>query len=228
MTTALDIIKSSMRKVGALTKTENPSADEAIDGLEMLNDLLASYSNDSMVVYARSVDSFTLSGGVSTYTIGSGGTFNTSRPIKAISAYIRIGGVDYPLTTVNDEQFAQITYKATPGIPEVINFTNDYPLGTVKLYPVPSGSYTIFIVSEKQLTEFTINQEVDLPAGWKRMLVYNLAMEMFPEYGQPATQEVKMIADESKALVRKAIMAARPMKWTPKTSTSGSIYTGWI
>lgn len=62
MTTALDIIKSSMRKVGALTKTENPSADEAIDGLEMLNDLLASYSNDSMVVYARSVDSFTLSG----------------------------------------------------------------------------------------------------------------------------------------------------------------------
>lgn len=101
-------------------------------------------------------------------------------------------------------------------------------MGTVKLYPVPSGSYTIFIVSEKQLTEFTINQEVDLPAGWKRMLVYNLAMEMFPEYGQPATQEVKMIADESKALVRKAIMAARPMKWTPKTSTSGSIYTGWI
>lgn len=228
MTTALDIIKSSMRKIGALTKSENPSADEAIDGLEMLNDLLASYSNDSMVVYARSVDSFTLSGGVGSYTIGSGGTFDTSRPVKIISAYIRVGGVDYPLSTINDDQFSRITYKPTTGIPEVINFTNDFPLSTIKLYPIPSGSYTIYIVSEKQLTEFTINQDVDLPAGWKRMLIYNLAMEMFPEFGQQATQEVKMIADESKALVRKAILAARPMKWSPKTSTSGSIYTGWV
>lgn len=91
MTTALGIIKSAMRKVGVLTKTENPSADEAQDGLEMLNDLLSSFSNDSMVIYARYSEDFTLSGGTGSYTIGTGGAFNTARPVKIISAFIRLG-----------------------------------------------------------------------------------------------------------------------------------------
>ena len=59
------------------------------------------------------------------------------------------------------------------------------------------------------------------------MLIYNIALEMFSEYGQPATQEVKMIADDSRALIKKAIIASRPMKWEPKVEQQGNIYTGW-
>ena len=106
MTTALGIITSAMRKIGAIGKGESPSADEAVDGLEMLNDLLASLSNDSLVVYARTFESFTLQGGVSAYTIGSGATFSTVRPVKIVSAYVRDGGIDTPLEIVTDEQYA--------------------------------------------------------------------------------------------------------------------------
>lgn len=227
MTTALGIIKSAMRKVGALTKTENPSADEAQDGLEMLNDLLSSLSNDSMVIYARYSEDFTLSGGTGSYTIGTGGAFNTARPVKIISAFIRSGDVDYPLDILSDEQYYSIAVKSTSGIPCGLNFSNDYPLGVIKLYPVPDANYQLFILSEKQLSQFTINQTVDLPAGWNRMLIYNLALEMFSEYGQTATQEVKMIADDSRALIKKAIIASRPMRWEPKIEQQGNIYTGW-
>lgn len=227
MTTALGIIKSAMRKVGVLTKTENPSADEAQDGLEMLNDLLSSLSNDSMVIYARYSEDFTLSGVDGSYTIGTGGDFNTARPVKIISAFIRSGDVDYPLDILSDEQYYSIAVKSTSDMPRGLNFSNDYPLGVIKLYPVPDANYQLFILSEKQLSQFTINQTVDLPAGWNRMLIYNLALEMFSEYGQPATQEVKMIADDSRALIKKAIIASRPMRWEPKIEQQGNIYTGW-
>lgn len=227
MTTALGIITSAMRKAGVLVKNEAPSADEAADGLEMLNDLLASISNDSLIVYARTTESFTLAGGTASYTIGSGATFNTVRPIKIISAYVRTGNIDYPLQMVNDEQYASIIYKGATGIPEFLNYTNAFPQATINLYPKPSGSYEIFIVTEKQLSTFTLNETVSLPPGWKRMLIYNLAIELAPEYGQPASGEVIQIAKDSKAEIRASVMAAKKMQWDNGLTVDGNIYTGW-
>jgi hypothetical protein len=227
MTTALGIITSAMRKAGILTKGESASADEAADGLEMLNDLLASISNDSMVVYARTLNNFTLSGGTSSYTIGTGATFNTARPIKIISAYVRSGTVDYPLTIVSDEQFATIPMKAINGIPQFLNFTNDFPNATIKLYPVPDSSYQIYLLTEKQLSTFALSDTVSLPPGWRRMLVYNLAIELAPEYGQSLPAEVVEIAKESKSEIRSAVMAAKSMQWDSGLETTGNIYSGY-
>lgn len=227
MTTALGIVTSAMRKGGIITKDETPSADEAQNGLEILNDLLASFSNDSLTVYARFLDVLSLSGGVATYTIGSGGVLNTVRPVKIISAYIRSGNVDYGLKEVSDEQYATITVKSSGGIPEFINFTNEYPLATLNFYPVPATDYQLYLSSEKPLASFTLNQTVDLPPGWRRMLVSNLAVEMLPEYGQPVSPELYRIARESKGEIRTAIMAAKKMQWNSGLGLDGNIYTGW-
>ena len=227
MTTALGIITSAMRKAGILTKGEAPSADEAADGLEMLNDLLSSISNDSMAVYARTEDVLQLNGGTATYTIGAGGVLNTVRPIKIIAAYGRSGNVDYSLREVSDEQYATISVKSSGGIPEFINFTNGYPLATLKFYPVPATDYQLFLLSEKQLSSFTLNQTVDLPAGWNRMLIHNLAVELAPEYGQQVPPEVIQIAKDSKAEIRAAIMASKKMQWNSGLGLDGNIYTGW-
>lgn len=227
MTTALGIIKSAMRKAGVLTKTEAPSADEANDGLEMLNDLLASMSNDSMVIPSRVLENFTLTAGDSEYTIGTGGDFSTTRPIKVISAYVRSGNIDYSLDIVSDENFATIPLKNTGSIPEHLNYTNAYPLSTIKIYPTPASAYTLYLLSEKQLSTFTLNQTVDMPPGWRRMLVHNLAIELCSEYGQSVPQEIYEIARESKAEIRHAIMAARPMQWENGLGNTGNIYGGW-
>lgn len=227
MATALSIITSAMRKAGVLVKSEAPSADEAADGLEMLNDLLASISNDSLVVYARTFESFNLSANVQSYTIGAGADFNTVRPIKIITAYVRTGGIDYPLTVISDEQYATIQLKAVGGIPEFLNYTNAFPQATINLYPAPAAGYQIFLVTEKQLNTFTLNEDVSLPPGWRRMLVYNLAVEMGPEYGQPVPAETVQIARDSKAEIRAAVMAAKSMQWNSGIGLEGNIYSGW-
>lgn len=227
MSTARSIIKSAMRKIGALVKNEEPTADEAVDGLEILNDLLASLSNDSLIVYSRTMEGFTLSGGTASYTIGSGATFNTSRPIRLVSAYVRSGSVDYPLSIVSDEQFATIPYKTTAGIPEFLNYSNAFPQATIKLYPVPATAYTLYLVTEKPLSSFALIDEVSLPEGWRRMLVYNLAIEFASEYGQPVPPEVVKIAAESKGELKKSVMVAKPMQWESGLGESGNIYTGF-
>lgn len=227
MSTALDIITSAMRKAGILTKSESPSADEAQDGLEMLNDLLASNANDGLFVYARTLESFTLSSGVSDYTIGTGGTFNTTRPVFIASAYVRTGEIDYPLSIIQDTDYADIGLKSIGSIPYWLNYTNGFPLGTIKLYPVPSAGWTLFLLTEKPMSEFTLNQTVSLPPGWMRYLKNQLALEMAPEYGQPVPAETVEIAGKAMAAIKRGAARARSMDNPTNGGGLRNIYTGW-
>lgn len=79
--TARNLITRSMQNIGALVKNEPPSADEADDALAMLNAMLSSWANDSLIIYARTTESFPLTAATS-YTMGPSGTLNTVRPLK--------------------------------------------------------------------------------------------------------------------------------------------------
>jgi hypothetical protein len=214
MTTGLDLVTSTMRKIGALTKNETPSSDEADDGIEIINDLIESWANDSLVLYARTLESFNLTAGDGTYTIGSGGDINTTRPINILDFYIRSGTTDYTDTDIiSDEDFARIENKSSQGIPKFLN-------------PVPSAAYTLFLLSEKQLSGLTLAGTVSLPPGWKRAIIYNAAIDMGPEYGQPVSQEIYQIAQESLGLLKLAAAKVRSMD-VPTGNSVGNIYTGW-
>lgn len=82
-------------------------------------------------------------------------------------------------------------------------------------------------MTEKQLTTFAIDDEVLLPAGWERMLIYNLAVELFPEYEQQIDPVVAKIADDSKRLIKAAIMRNRTMDVAPMVLKSSNINNGW-
>lgn len=226
MTTALDLIKSAMRKAGILTKTESPSADEAADCLASMNQMLDSWANDGLNVPYRTLESFTLSGGTYNYTMGTGGTFNTSKPIAVISSYIRDGVTDYPVKIIGDEAYAMFSDKASTGLPEYLNFTNAYPLSTVRLFPSPSSAYTLYMLTEKTIGNYSLSSTISLPTGWERAIIYQQAVEISPEYGQQVSQETASIALESMSLMRKAVVRNRPID-TPCGGGGFDIYTGY-
>ncbi len=229
MTTALNIITKAMLKAGILTKTEVPASDEANDALDALNDLLASWSNDSLLITARVTESFTLSAGTGEYTIGDGQDFDTVRPIKIIESHVRQGQIDYPsMYLAPDEVYQGLQLKNIQSIPELLNYTNNYPYGIIKLYPYPSIDYLLFITSEKELTQFTLNQTVNLAPGWNRALIYNLAVELCPEYGQKVDPLLLKIANDAKGQLSKAIMRVRTMDAPPLTQIGQfDIWTGY-
>ena len=53
MTQPIDIITRAMKDIGAVAAGEVPTADEAQDGLDMLNDMCAQWSNENMMVFYR-------------------------------------------------------------------------------------------------------------------------------------------------------------------------------
>lgn len=230
MATAIQIITRALQKNGVLVGSEVPSSDMTDDGLSALNDLIDSWSNDSLRITSRTDDVFTLNAGVSTYTIGTGQTFNTTRPIALIDAcFTRFAPqYDEPVSIITDELYNNITNKAALGRPRNLNYNNAYPVGEIKLYPVPDQNYELHLISEKPLANWTLYQDVALPAGWNRALIYNLAIELAPEYGQPVTNEMSMIARESKGNLARAVLRARPLESYPNLGFNENIYTGWI
>ena len=229
MTTALGIITKAMQKAGILTKTEVPASDEASDALDALNDLLGSFSNDSLLITSRVTELFNLSAGVGSYTIGASQDFNTTRPIKIIEAHINSGTISYDsMYLAPDEVYQGLDLKTLQSIPDLLNYTNAFPYGTINLYPYPSTGYVLSLTSEKEITQFTLNQTVSLPAGWNRMLIYNLAVELSPEYGMKVDPLLLKIANDSKGAISRSIMKVRTMD-APPLSQIGmfNIYTGY-
>jgi hypothetical protein len=227
MSSALDLIKSAMLKAGILTKTESPTADEANDALETLNEMLDSWANDGLTVPYRTLENFNLVGGTDNYTIGAGGTFNTAKPISIISAYVRDGTTDHSLTIITDDVYAGISTKSSTGIPSFLNFTNAYPLATIRLYDVPSSAYVIYLLNEKTISNYTLTQTVDLPPGWKRAITYTLAAELAPEYGQQVPQEVALIAFDSMSKIKLAIAKTRSLDSFPIDPKNYNVFTGY-
>ena len=73
MTQPIDIITRAMKDIGAVAAGEVPTADEAQDGLDMLNDMIAQWSNENMMVFYRSEIIFQTTQNQVQYTIGPNG-----------------------------------------------------------------------------------------------------------------------------------------------------------
>lgn len=228
MATARTIIKRALQKNGVLTKNESPSGDEASDGLESLNAMISSWSNDSLLIYTRLSESFPLVSGQASYTIGSGGDFDTVRPTQILTAFTRISNIDYNIGIISDVEFDGITQKNIGStIPEVMYYNGNAPLGTITIYPVPVTG-TLHIRSEKPLTEFTsLDTELEFPPGWERALIYNLAVEVSGEYGQPVEQLTYQIANDSLNKIKTAVARNKTMDMYAYNGSIDNIYTGW-
>jgi len=204
VTTATQIITTALRHLGKLSAGASPSASELSDGLSDLNDLLETWATEPLMLHYQSNESFTLSGAQS-YTIGSGGTFNTTRPVRILSAYVREGTTDYPVRVMTDRmEYDRICQKATTGRPEVLYYEPTDPLGTVFVYPVGDSTHTLYLNNQAQLTAFAdVTTSYDLPPGYKSCLQYNLAVDIAPGYETEPSAIVVSRAMTTKASIKR-------------------------
>lgn len=208
MTTALNLIERALLDIGVLEGGGSATAQEAADGLVYLNDLIQSLSNEGLMIYQSVTEGFSVTGATS-YTMGSGATFNTTRPITVNSAYFTLSGSDYPVSIATVDQYNAISDKdATSDIPDVIYINYGNPNVTVYVYPVPSSG-TLTLTSSKPLTELSTTSTVlAMPPGYERMLRLNLAVEMMPQYGV-LKQDVMALAMKAKQDIKRVNAANR-------------------
>jgi hypothetical protein len=193
MTTALDLIKRSMRLLGVYSIGEEPSADEAATGLTALNALTDSLANSGLLVYAKSLDTIALTANQASYTVGPSGATVTGRPVQVLDAStVSYQSVDYQLSVWTLEDYNSISVKTIGGIPGGLFPQMDMPDITLYLWPVPSTSgMTLNLWTNKTFTTFpALTTTVSLPPGYEQMLPFLLAEVLAPEYQTPVPAAV--------------------------------------
>lgn len=209
MATVRDLIKGALRPIGVLASGETLSAEDQADALSVLNNMIESWSIEGLSIPYITREEFTLTSNDGSYTIGSSGDFNTTRPIRIEKAKIEDQSqsptAEYPLDIITSKEWADIITKdLSSDFPQKLYYESTYPLGTIKLYPVPSTANKLVLYTEKALTAFaSANTSVLLPEGYFEALRLNLAVRIAPEYGKEASSTVIGLALEAKANVKR-------------------------
>lgn len=205
MSTASDIINRALRSLGVIGQGESADADQAADGLVSLNDMVASWANESLMLYQVSQDIITLTPGKKDYTIGEGVyDVNTVRPMRIEQAFIRQNGQDFPVKVADRAAYQSVALKSTQStLPQWLYYDDGFPSSTIRLWETPASADSLYVDSLKPLTRFAaLSTVVSLPPGYERLLRLNLAVELMPEY-QVRNDKIDMMAREAKASIKR-------------------------
>ena len=203
--TARLIIEGAIRLIKGPNYNLAPS--ELGAGFTGLNDLIASWSSDSILVPSVVTENFALIVGQGSYTIGAGGNFNTVRPTKILNGvFIRDSNdSDHPVAVVTRSRYQRIGKKSNTGRPVVLYYEPHYPLGIIYFDTEPTSTESVHFDSLKPITEITdLSATLTLPPEYKRALRFNLAMELAPEFGDIKLPDfVVTMADDSKGALER-------------------------
>lgn len=177
---------------------------ESVDGLQALNDRIEQCNLQPLMQVSKTQLTQALSASDGTYTFGTGGD-NSTRPVRINQAWIRNNNVDYPVNIISNDSYSLISFKSiTSTIPYNLYYRNEYPLGVVELYPVPSTTgYTLYLEVQAALDTYTAGtDEVTWPPGYNLYFKNQLAIDISPEYKEPSPTIYKN-AQEGEAWIKR-------------------------
>ena len=238
--TPSDIIKSAMRICGVIAKSETPTNDEMQDALQALNLMLEQWSARRLIVRGTIQFSGALIANQTAYTIGTGGNFNTLKPIAITSAFVRdTNNVDTPLDIISREEYDNYGDKTlTTSRPLALCYDagaaqQASQMGTCLFYYTPDSSttYTVFMQLQAQLTDFvTLTDAVTFEAKYGEAMKYELAKRLWREYyeaDKPIPGDIIAMGDRALCIIEKTnhVLPRASIEVPPRKSVF-NVYTG--
>ena len=205
--TAGDQINRALRLLGVLAEGETPSAATSQDALVALNQMIDSWDTERLSVFNTIDQIFTWPAGEIQQHLGPTGAniggFDGIRPILLDdSTYFRDPGtnVSFGIKIINQQQYNGIAVKTvTSTYPQVMWVNMEYPNIQMTIYPRPTRDLEWHFVSVQELDQpANLSTPLLFPPGYLRAFVYNLAMEIAPEFGVEPSPQVQRIAMTSK------------------------------
>lgn len=214
MATAQSLIQTSLEQLGVYAPGETLTDADAERGLQLLNAMLDSWSNESLACYAIQEQNFPLQVGINQYTIGPGGTFNGTRPIKVIegpvAAYIKDQNQNrYPVAVIPQDRWNMIGLLTNnSNIPDTMFYDPQYPLGIINIFPTPNQSNTLYFDAYLQFSDFAnLTTVMNLPPGYEAAIFSNLAVWLKPFFRDAQLDpDVRLLAMETKGIVKRTNM----------------------
>jgi len=178
-----------------LNGVPNASATRLIRGLRALNDMLSGWAVEQLTIPFLTVETFTTVVGQAIYSIGESGTpdIDTVRPIDiADSMYITASdNIDHSVEKFTKFQYNDVSNKNQERRPWKFAYEPVYPNGLIYFDSKPDNAETVTIDAIKQITEFaSLTTSFNMPPEYKKIIKYNLAIDLAPLIGNILDQSV--------------------------------------
>jgi len=220
-TNARELIKGACKLFGGLAQGEVPTADEENDAFAILNQMIDEWATQPWNSYTITRVTFTWPAATQTVTIGVTGTVNQYRPERIVKAGYMIPSsptVEVLIPVLRWEQYAGLTIKTlTSTVPTCLYYEPTSSLGTLYLWPVPTGAVTAVLYLEQPLAQFAdLTTETIFPPAYANALKYNLSVLLAPEWGMNLPNGIERYASLYLGRLKRANirMSTMPNAWS--------------
>lgn len=215
---ALDAIKASLRLINAIANGGQVlSPESANQAMEKANEMLETWWIEKLMVGIRDNQTYNLTANVKSYTIGPteiAPNFVGPRPQSINHAFIRYQNNNTPIEEFTLTQYSELSNPDEIGLPRRYVYINTGPAGIIKIWPVPLAGMQFTFGTDSEIPLITaLSQSLLFKPGYKRAFKYCLAVELAPEYGREAPNNVKEIAISSKALIKRTNLTKETMSF---------------
>ena len=200
-----DIILSALSKIGAVPLGSSPTSAQTTRAALALNAVVKSLHNFGVYLWEATTGNFTVITGQTTpYSIGA--------DVVAIeSPFVRISGIDTPLTLMPRDEYMSIPDKDQTGQP--IKIMQELTLVDLQATVWPVGvtgtTYVIYYTQYKKLQDFDSGvDDMAFPTHWIQALIYALARDLAPEYSL-SVQERQMLKQDALEFITQALGNSR-------------------
>lgn len=236
------IIENSFHELKVYQPGDDIAQVDYARGFRSLNVMLESWSTENLACFCILEQSIVLQAGVAQYSIGPGGTIDTSqgnqRPIRIIegpgAAYILDSNSNsYGVDVVTREEWNLIGNRVVTNsnFPDTLWYDPQFPTAYINVFPVPNQNNTLYFDSYSQLSNFkSLDLDINLPPGYSKALQHNLSLDLEPVYPTAKlSQRTVIAASEAKANVKRSNSRMILAKYDPELSARGpgayNIYT---
>lgn len=236
-----EIIVTALNELQVYGAGEDVAPVDMARGFQSLNVMLDSWSTENLACFATLEQSIVLKPTVSQYTIGPGGTIDTSqgkqRPIRLIegpgAAYILDSNSNkFGVNVVPREKWNLIgNLTVNSNVPDTIFYDAQFPTAFLNVFPVPNIGWTLYFDSYSQLAAMpSLDMDITLPPGYAKALGHNLAIELEPLFPSAKLSKITVaLAATAKANIKRSnsqpIMATFDSEIVSKARGSYNIYS---
>lgn len=239
ITTAGDLVTSTLRLLGVIGGSQTPSADQQDTGLDALNMLTGSFNTNILDCF-KITDLYTaltpkaVQDPPLPFTIGPTATdIIVARPVAIELASLVLTStspdISIPLELFDGdlESWMKIqVLNVGTSIPMKMYYDRNWPNGNIYLWPYLNAAATLRLGFREMLDDaLTWNSTLSLPPGYLRFLKFNLAVEVAPEFQREPSPTVVDIAEKSKAAIE--ALNSRTPEVLMDPSLGGQDQYGW-
>jgi hypothetical protein len=199
---------TALRLLGVAASEQPIEADMADRALGALNSLLDAWSTDNLLSWTRPKIPLVLVPGQQVYTWG----VTTPPcdivgvpPVRLDLCLLDIGGIpvqDWTVTILDQTQYESYIWlkDMASTYVEFVYLEDTQPVKRLHVWPIPQyPGYTLQLLPWPAQPQYTHWDEgLEWPNAYLRLMSYNLAVELAPEYALEASPTVQRIAEQTK------------------------------